>query len=657
MSVTESKTKVRAKTSKKSAEPATVTALKTALEAAPVETIPLSGLVKSPLNVRTIPYPESSVRSLADTLLTVGLLQNLVVHVLPDGRHGVAAGGRRLAALTLLAGEGQIAPDYPVIVKIISDELAVAASLTENGERCDMHPAEQIAGFRAMVSGGKTVAQTADLLGYSPRHVQRMLRLSDLAPAILQALSEDTLTTEHCQALALESDHDRQVQVLEAARSASYNGKPEVHTIRRLMTENEVSTDSDRFRFVGASAFAPEAIRTDLFSEDQGGYVDTIALNAALLEKLEAVADGLREAEGWAWCLGRMDRVSLYGDDAALYRRLPEPDAVFTGAQRERLETLASLIDDGEESDDSRDASAEMDAIEVAARVQAWTAEQRNQAGVVVSWWGSEVYVQRGVVRLGDEQADGAEPPEETTGIVHLREANPADAVSLPLLKKASSERTLAVQAALLARPEESVALLAWTLCSRVFASSVYDRVATISLECGHHTMLNDAPEAKAGAAWAAIDAEKSRLAELLPPGWKNDFTTFFTLSGTDLMALLSFCTAVSLDGVQSRECNHTRPSRLDALESAIGFHLRDWWHPTKANFFGHLKQAQISDALNDAGLTGAARDAAKMKKGDAAEHAEAHLAGTRWVPVWMRPKDAQTGEPGAVQPSESDAA
>ncbi|EMZ78478.1 putative parB-like nuclease [Escherichia coli 2722950] len=22
-----------------------------------------------------------------------------------------------------------------------------------------------------------------------------------------------------------------------------------------------------------------------------------------------------------------------------------------------------------------------------------------------------------------------------------------------------------------------------------------------------------------------------------------------------------------------------------------IGFHMRDWWQPTKANFFGHLKK------------------------------------------------------------------
>ena len=55
MSVTESKAKTPAKTSKKVVKPAESAALKAALEAAQIEMVPLSALVKSPLNVRTIP--------------------------------------------------------------------------------------------------------------------------------------------------------------------------------------------------------------------------------------------------------------------------------------------------------------------------------------------------------------------------------------------------------------------------------------------------------------------------------------------------------------------------------------------------------------------------------------------------------------------------
>ncbi|MBB7315105.1 hypothetical protein HEM96_026150, partial [Escherichia coli] len=59
--------------------------------------------------------------------------------------------------------------------------------------------------------------------------------------------------------------------------------------------------------------------------------------------------------------------------------------------------------------------------------------------------------------------------------------------------------------------------------------------------------------------------------------------------------------------------------------------------------FFGHLKKPQIIAALNEAGLSGAARDAEKMKKGDAAEHAEFHMKDNRWVPGWMCAPRPQT--------------
>ncbi|WP_258231911.1 ParB/Srx family N-terminal domain-containing protein, partial [Salmonella enterica] len=59
--------------------------------------VPLASLIKSPLNVRTVPYSAESVSELAESIKGVGLLQNLVVHALPGDRYGVAAGGRRLA--------------------------------------------------------------------------------------------------------------------------------------------------------------------------------------------------------------------------------------------------------------------------------------------------------------------------------------------------------------------------------------------------------------------------------------------------------------------------------------------------------------------------------------------------------------------------------
>ncbi|WP_280074698.1 ParB/RepB/Spo0J family partition protein, partial [Escherichia coli] len=632
MSVTESKTKTERKSSRKPAK-TQETVLSALLAQTEEVSVPLASLIKSPLNVRTVPYSAESVSELADSIKGVGLLQNLVVHALPGDRHGVAAGGRRLAALNMLAERGIIPADWPVRVKVIPQELATAASMTENGHRRDMHPAEQIAGFRAMAQEGKTPAQIGDLLGYSPRHVQRMLKLADLAPVILDALAEDLITTEHCQALALENDTARQVQVFEAACQSGWGGKPEVQTIRRLVTESEVAVaGNSKFRFVGADAFSPDELRTDLFSDDGDGYVDRVALDAALLEKLQAVAEHLREAEGWEWCAGRMEPVGSCREDAGTYRSLPEPEAVLTEAEDERLNELMARYDALENQCEESDLlEAEMKLMRCMAKVRAWTPEMRAGSGVVVSWRYGNVCVQRGVqLRSEDDVADDAGRTEQ------VQEKASVEGISLPLLTKMSSERTLAVQAALMQQPDKSLALLAWTLCLNVFGSGAYSKPAQISLECKHYSLTSDAPSGKEGAAFMAMMAEKARLAALLPGGWSRDMTTFLSLSQEVLLSLLSFCTACSIHGVQTRECGHTPRSPLDTLESAIGFHMRDWWQPTKANFFGHLKKPQIIAALNEAGLSGAARDAEKMKKGDAAEHAEFHMKDNRWVPGWM---------------------
>ncbi|EHN93981.1 ParB/RepB/Spo0J family partition protein [Escherichia coli] len=633
MSVTEFKVKAGRKSSRKPSK-VQETALSALLAQTEEVSVSLASLIKSPLNVRTVPYSAESVSELAESIKGVGLLQNLVVHALSGERYGVAAGGRRLAALNMLAERGIIPADWSVRVKIIPKELATAASMTENGHRRDMHPAEQIAGFRAMAQEGKTSAQIGDLLGYSPRHVQRMLKLADLAPVILDALAEDCITTEHCQALALENDTARQVQVFEAACQSGWGGKPEVQTIRRLVTESEVAVaGNSKFRFVGTDAFSPDELRTDLFSDDGDGYVDRVALDAALLEKLQAVAEHLREAEGWGWCAGRMEAVGECREDAGTYRSLPQPEAVLTEAEEERLNELLTRYDALENKCEESDLlEAEMKLIHCMSRVRAWTPEIRAGSGVVVSWRYGKVCVQRGVqLRSEDDAADDADRTEQ------VQEKASVEEITLPLLTKMSSERTLAVQAALIQQPEKTVALMVWRLCSCVFDyCNTTLHPFRIQTEEYHRRLTSDAPSGKSGQAWLSLMKEKTRLEALLPENWQKDFTTFFTLDGQTLMRLMVFCTACSVDGVQTRECGHTSRSPLDTLETAIGFHMRDWWQPTKANFFGHLKKPQIIAALNEAGLSGAARDAEKMKKGDAAEHAEHHMKDNRWVPCWM---------------------
>ena len=655
MSVANVNAKAAKKTSVKKVTDAEQAAVSAALEAAPLEHAPLSAFVVSPLNARTIPYSSESVESLAATIKSVGLLQNLVAHALPDGQLAVAAGGRRLTALNQLLSQQVLTPDHPVAFKRVSEDMAALVSYIENAQRSDMHAAEQIASFGTQAALGKTAEQIGAEAGYSTRHVQRMLKLANLAPSLLKLLADDKLTVEQCQVLCLEDDQERQVSVYESVKS----GWPElpVSMLKKQITDKEISVTDRRFLFVGRDAYenAGGVVREDLFSQQEGeGTADLVLLEKLTVQKLEAMAQEIQAQEGWKWSMGRMRSLWPHGDGME-YRLTDAPEPVYISDEEQRLTALYEKGDECAESGDDdgySDAEREWEAIEKDAQVRAWTPEFRATSGVVVGFNGyGDLLIQRGVIRLADigtvetEESSDTEQPQEndaqTSSASRFEYQSPpdeAEGISLPLLTKMSSERTLAVQAALMQQQKKAIALLTWQLCRSVFSGGHFrSRPFRISLTESHSTLTGNAPSGKDGAAFLALTEERKRLEALLPKGWGEDLTAFFSLNGETLMALMTFCVACSVDGVQTRECGHTSRSNLIELEAALGFHLRDWWHPTKAGLFGDLTHARIIDALNEAGLTGAARDAQKMKKGDAAELAENRMRDTRWVPAWMK--------------------
>jgi ParB family chromosome partitioning protein len=120
----------------------------------------------------------------------------------------------------------------------------------------------------------------------------------------------------------------------------------------------------------------------------------------------------------------------------------------------------------------------------------------------------------------------------------------------------------------------------------------------------------------KTAFAFQAIQSEKERLEALLPENWRKDMTTFFTLDGATLMALMAFCTACSIDGVQGKdEFGRKHQSSLDGWKTPFSLTFVTGGN-RRLITFPHMKLPHIVQALSQAGLAGAAQDAAKMKKG-----------------------------------------
>ena len=109
---------------------------------AEITLIPVNKLVRSTLNVRKT--GAEPIDDLAASIAVHGLLQNLTVTKITSKSKGrreadvyeVVAGGRRLAALQLLAQRKTIPKDYPVPCKIVDDG-AEELSLVENTVRQD----------------------------------------------------------------------------------------------------------------------------------------------------------------------------------------------------------------------------------------------------------------------------------------------------------------------------------------------------------------------------------------------------------------------------------------------------------------------------------------------------------------------------------------
>ena len=96
-----------------------------------ITSIPLNKLVASEDNVRRTAVTDASLQELAASIAAHGLLQSLVARNHCKGKFVVVAGGRRLAALQLLAEQGRIDASFAVPCQVRDDD-ATELSLDEN---------------------------------------------------------------------------------------------------------------------------------------------------------------------------------------------------------------------------------------------------------------------------------------------------------------------------------------------------------------------------------------------------------------------------------------------------------------------------------------------------------------------------------------------
>jgi len=277
-----------------------IATLETAAPAQNLILVPLSQLRPSRRNVRKT--AGQSIDALAASIARVGLLQNLTVILASDGEHyEVVAGGRRLAALKLLAKKRRIPKGWDVPCLLVADGSARTVSLTENVQREAMHPADQFEAFAALVAEGRPIEDIAADFSVTPLVVQRRLKLANVSPRLMADYRADAITLDQLMALAITDDHSAQ----EAAFYDAPTWQRNPSALRDRLTEREIDAHRHPLvRFVGLDAYeqAGGGIRRDLFAEgDAGVYLTDAALLERLAQdKLAGIAAEVK-AEGWAW--------------------------------------------------------------------------------------------------------------------------------------------------------------------------------------------------------------------------------------------------------------------------------------------------------------------------------------------------------------------
>ena len=637
--------------------------------------IPLSRLVPSAFNVRK--SGGEDVGELAALIKAQGLLQNLVVHPIEakrgksTGAYGVAAGGRRLRALGLLAKAGDIPLDKDILCRLITRDAAIAASMAENSGRAAMSVADTVTAFAEMIAAGAGVEDVAVCFGITPLTVQRRLKLAKVSPVLFELFRQDKINLDQLMALAITDDHAAQERVWNS--TPSYNRNPS--GLRRLLLGREIDAATDPLaKFVGIPAYeaAGGVVVRDLFEDAGSGYItDAELLQRLAVERLTERAQAFK-GEGWAWTEARtsFDHSERQGFGVVtMKQRAPTPeqqaarDALLAAKEEANkgLEDLYRTFDDSEDSDDdpgfdsaalSKDASAleaEVEAIDAKLEklrhdLSEWSADILAFAGVVVALdRNGEVIVHRGMVKPEDRKqaakaaAAAAGAPgangDAGEGTDQQASVNPES-----LVRKLTSHKTKALQVLMSDNTHVALAALAHTLVQQLvigYAGGMHRTVSALNLRANDcdSALKGVADDIEASRAWGELASRLDNWRERLPGDADRLLPWLIGQPLDTLLELLALCSALSVSAMSGREADTTG----DALAAAVGLDMADWWTPTAGSYLAQVPKARIVEAVTEAVSIEKAAPLAKLKKGEAVAAAEALLQGTRWLPSPLR--------------------
>lgn len=638
-----------------------------------IQTIPLNKLGRSEHNVRTI-ATDAGIAELAASIERDDLLQNLTVIKAAPGHaytHEVVAGGRRLAALKLLAKQGKITGSYPVPCRVVDEFAAEAVSLAENQLREQMHPLDQLNAFVARVEAGEEVAEVASRFGVTEAFVRQRIKLASVAPSLLDAYREGQMTLEQLQAFTVTDDRMRQLEVWQEIKDDDYNNEPS--DIRRALLGTTVDADDYRLKFVGVKAYQKAGgaiLKPDLFAdaaEQRGVVSDPVLLDTLVADKLEKKAAKLKKDEGLAFVEVRI------GTGFRLWR---EPDfcnaqeVMLDGTPEQRAELakleaeMERISKEQEEAldndDDETNVRLAEDLIPLEERRDAIVdsllevhPDEREHVGafVCLTQYG-KVEVTRNIIRKENRakvkaataQAGGSEAGGE-------EQPAPKSAHSEKLVARLTANKTAIMRDSIMPHVdtgELALAVIVFHMLCEDMSADTFAHAGPLTMTTRHPHPAQHDSDLEYSRAWTRadkcenelLDPIRAMLAEvdgLTADRVKALWAYLAPLPVSHLMKLLAVCVANRVDVTVGGKYA-TPPSQfLEPIFLNNGMIATHYWQPTRANYLDHVSKPQIIAAVTEACGADAAAELASMKRDAAATRAEELLAGTGWLPAPLR--------------------
>ncbi|MFT3727880.1 MAG: ParB/RepB/Spo0J family partition protein [Terricaulis sp.] len=609
--------------------------------------IPLNQLVTSAENVRRTDR-KADLDSLAASIKTHGLLQNLSVHSRDEAHYEVVAGARRHAALKALAKAGDIAKDFAVPCNIVDAKDGGETSLVENVQRVAMNAMDEADAFAALVAQDIMADQIAQRFGVTTRHVEQRLALSALSPRIKSAYRREEINLDAARAFCIESDHRKQDEVFKALSKPVTSASQ----VRSMLTESSMNASDRVALLVGLAAYtaAGGVLTRDLFDEDTVLIADSALMTRLANEKLDAVRDELLSA-GWGFV-----ETSLGHTNIGSARRIQTRYRTPTRAEKKQLAAIDARIDAIDEQFEG-DAEApetlnqERDELEsqrdaLSAQLVVWDAEEKTLAGVLIGVdYHGRPTLTYGAVRKENEaklkQLRAARDPVADTssdnGEQNVEVSAPRQ-LSKALTRELTVARADALRTSLIASPDIGAALLAFALLQswRGHASACGAEIGIRSTDAG------DGVAARA----------RNELLASLP---EEDTALLQWCCGQDLKTLSAVFAAAAASALDlghelSSAHDHAKQALADVLADVTDLDMTKHWQ-ADLTFWSRVSKSVLLEAAETAPQLAKMSERrrakqialhSKMKRDDLAKLVARTLKGVGWLPeVLITPASA----------------